>query len=284
MALNIKTLLTRSITGIVFVMVLLSFMLWNYYSFSLFFFVVAMIGLYEFYKISGKLNAKPLIVPGYVFAVLLYLSNCLFDFDDLGLNMKMVILGTKISLALGFILIFTGSILSRKENAIHDALFTIGGVIYVVLPLSLLNQLVFNVETGYTYDPKMVLGIILLIWCNDTFAYLGGSLFGKRKLIERISPGKTWEGTFTGIILSFALSFLLNTLLIPLPNYLWMIMGVLVPIFATLGDLIESKLKREADVKDSGKLMPGHGGILDRFDSLLLVSPMVYLLLLLLKV
>jgi phosphatidate cytidylyltransferase len=103
---------------------------------------------------------------------------------------------------------------------------------------------------------------------------LGGSLFGKHKLLERVSPGKTWEGTVFGVLVTIVVSFLLQTYLLHSENMLlWITLGILVPITATIGDLFESLLKRKAGVKDSGSLMPGHGGVLDRFDSLLFVVP-----------
>jgi phosphatidate cytidylyltransferase len=129
------------------------------------------------------------------------------------------------------------------------------------------------------YQPMILLGIIFLIWSNDTFAYLGGSLFGKNKMIPRISPGKTWEGTVFGVLVSFGVSFLIKNYLVKSETTIWPVLGILVPVFATIGDLVESMLKRQAGVKDSGNLMPGHGGALDRFDSLIFVTPFVVVLL-----
>ena len=157
-----------------------------------------------------------------------------------------------------------------------------GGIAYAVLPFALLQDLVqFKDDvTGIsTFVPEVLLGVILLIWSNDTFAYLGGSLFGKHKMSPRISPGKTWEGTIFGIIMTFGLSFLLKRYFNNDLFNVWLMLGALVPVLATIGDLVESMLKRQADVKDSGNIMPGHGGILDRFDSLIVVSPFVYVLL-----
>ena len=95
-------------------------------------------------------------------------------------------------------------------------------------------------------------------------------------MIERVSPGKTWEGTIIGVLITFALSFTFNSLVFKLNDYSWPLLGILIPVLATIGDLVESKLKREAGIKDSGSIMPGHGGVLDRFDSLIFVSPFVY--------
>lgn len=126
------------------------------------------------------------------------------------------------------------------------------------------------------YNPHIVLGIMLLIWANDTFAYLAGSLIGKHKLYERISPGKTWEGTIGGGILSVASSFVIFHWFPEIKLTTWIIVAVIIVVFGTIGDLVESMLKREAGIKDSGKIMPGHGGILDRFDSLIFATPFLY--------
>jgi len=225
------------------------------------------------------MGTKPILVSGFTAAILLYISNAFHFNESFFTSLSYELLAFKFALIIGSMLIFTSALFFRKENFVRDSLFTLGGVIYTVLPFSLLNLIVYSADTDENFDPLPILGIIFLIWSNDTFAYLGGSLYGKNKMIERVSPGKTWEGTLTGIVITFALSFLFDTLICPLPGYLWLILGICVPILATIGDLIESKLKREAGVKDSGSIMPGHGGILDRFDSLIFVAPFAYLIL-----
>jgi phosphatidate cytidylyltransferase len=191
----------------------------------------------------------------------------------------------KITIVLIPFVIFTIAIFKKGMVSFTNALFTIGGILYAVLPFALLNELVcLDVsDSESNFNPMLILGIIFLIWSNDTFAYLGGSIFGKNKMIERISPGKTWEGTAIGVFVTFGLSFSFGKLVYPLDNWIWQVLGIGVPILATIGDLLESKLKREAGIKDSGNIMPGHGGILDRFDSLIFVSPFVYAFFMLLK-
>ena len=276
MALNLKTLGIRSISAVVFVMALLGSVLWNYYSFTIFFFIVALIGLNEFYKIAEKLGAKPYKIAGFISGIIVYLSfiNPFFLIYDSELKNKLIY----ILVLLPFV-IFTVALFSKKEFPVKNFLYTIVGLIYAVLPFSLLSELVIIHEQEknmYEFYPKIILGVIFLIWSNDTFAYLGGSLFGKHKMIERISPGKTWEGTIFGILLTFGISFLIKIYLIKTTGNLWPLLGIIVPILATIGDLVESMLKRQAGIKDSGNIMPGHGGILDRFDSLIFVSPFVY--------
>lgn len=276
MALNFKTLGTRSLSAVFFVIILIGCVLWNYYSFTIFFFAVSLVGLNEFYNIAEKMQAKPFRITGFLCAVLLYVVMVNRNlYSTLGLREPEYL----VLLLIPF-LIFAMGMLSKISNSIQSSLFTIGGIAYSVLPFALLNQTVFH-DNGClepTYTPWLILGIIFLIWSNDTFAYLGGSLFGRHKMIERVSPGKTWEGTLIGILLTFALSFTFNAWVYKLDPLMWPILGIVIPVLATIGDLVESKLKREAGIKDSGTIMPGHGGVLDRFDSLIFVSPFVFVL------
>jgi phosphatidate cytidylyltransferase len=275
MALNLKTLATRSMSAAVFVVLLIGCVYWNYISFSVFFFAVSMIGLSEFYNIAEKLNSKPYRILGLMFGGALYLVslniNLLF-----ALNLKSfpdnVLVRVIPFLVLAFFALLAVPVFKKNDNSIRDVSFTLFGILYAVVPFITLNLLVSN--NGY--DPKLVLGIIFLIWSSDTFAYLGGSIFGKNKMIERISPGKTWEGTIIGVIITFGVSFLIKEFYIGDEGYFWPMLGLLVPVLATIGDLVESMLKRQAGVKDSGKIMPGHGGVLDRFDSLIFVAPLIY--------
>lgn len=269
MALNMKTLGTRALTALVFVIVLLGGLLWNYFSFCILFFVVAIMGLNEFYNLSERLNTKPYRVTGFICGALTYLL------------LSPLVNGPifYILILIPFI-IFTVALFNKRGNPIQNTLFTIAGILYAVLPFGLMHNLVLDKELSVIeFHPQLLLGIILLIWSNDTFAYLGGSLFGKHKMIERISPGKTWEGTIFGILVTVGSGYVISRFIIDQPIGLWMILGTIVPILATIGDLVESMLKRQAGIKDSGSIMPGHGGILDRFDSLIFVTPFVFVVL-----
>ncbi|MGV3539707.1 MAG: phosphatidate cytidylyltransferase, partial [Rufibacter sp.] len=144
------------------------------------------------------------------------------------------------------------------------------GVFYIALPFTLLHVLAF---LPGQYSWQIILGIMFLIWASDTGAYAAGKSFGKHKLFPRISPGKTWEGWVGGVVLSLVVAYVLSLFYQDLALEHWLGMAVLVSIFGVLGDLVESMLKRSLGVKDSGTLIPGHGGILDRFDSLILVVP-----------
>ncbi len=277
MALNLKTLGIRSLSATVFVIMLLGSVLWNYYSFTIFFFIVALIGLNEFYKISEKLGAKPYKIVGYCVASLIYLS--FLNFNYLAITIKNAELYKNLIIILFPFLILIKALFSKNQKPINDCIYTVIAIFYATIPFALLHQFViFKNELIDDYQPLTLVGIIFLIWSNDTFAYLGGSLFGRHKMIERISPGKTWEGTIFGVLITFGISFLIKLYLIKTESNIWLILGIIVPILSTIGDLVESMLKRQAGIKDSGNIMPGHGGILDRFDSLIFVSPFVYVL------
>jgi phosphatidate cytidylyltransferase len=266
MALNVKTLGIRALSALVFVALLLGCLLWNYYSFSIFFFVVSMMGLHEFYKLAEKLNARPYKTIGFLTAAFIYLLfTPLFTGPAVYLSL------------LAPFVIFSVALFVKRENPVQNALYTLAGLIYAVLPFGLLHHTVLRSGMSVMeFDPSVLLGVILLIWSNDTFAYLGGSLFGRHKMIERISPGKTWEGTVFGILVTIGSGYVIGAYILDQAISFWLTLGIIVPILATVGDLVESMLKREAGVKDTGSIMPGHGGILDRFDSLIFVSPFVF--------
>lgn len=274
MALNLKTFGTRSLSAAVFVALLLGSVLWNYYSFSVFFFVVAMGGLFEFFRICEKLNARPLKTVGYFSGALTYLAfiNTNYLTHVAGYNTNYLL---PLLTCVPF-LILSGAVFQNQEGSFRNALFTIAGVLYAVLPMGLLHEMVFTFESGgHHYFPYTLVGIIFLIWSNDTFAYIGGSLLGKNKMIERISPGKTWEGTIVGVLVTFGVSFLIGAYLVRGQGLFWPLAGIAVPVMATIGDLVESVIKRQAGIKDTGNIMPGHGGVLDRFDSFIFVTPFV---------
>ena len=279
MALNLKTLGTRALTAAIFVAVLLSCICYNYISFTFLFFVVSIWGLIEFYQLTEKMGAKPYKFLGILSALIIYGSGIFHSANLISLYNFPV---TAFIFPVVF-LIFISALFSKTENPFLNSVYTVAGLIYVVIPFVLLNEIAcidktFKVTSHYylNFNPHLILGIILLIWANDTAAYLVGSLMGKNKLYERISPGKTWEGTIGGGILTLGCSVIISNWFPELSLMQWMPVALIIVVIGTCGDLIESMLKRQANVKDSGKIMPGHGGILDRFDSLIFVSPFVY--------
>lgn len=153
-------------------------------------------------------------------------------------------------------------------------LSTLAGLIYIVLPLALLPFIAFIKEE---YNFEIILGVFILLWIYDSFAYLIGSWIGKSKIFSKISPKKSWEGAAGGLAFAIAGSLLLYNFFGILGIGDWFLLGIIIPVTGTIGDFIESGIKRNAGVKDSGSFMPGHGGILDRFDSFLFSIPFVFL-------
>ena len=176
------------------------------------------------------------------------------------------------------IYLFASELYLKNENPVHDWAYTMLSQMFIALPLSMINILAFDVQSdGFVhYDMMIPLMLFVFLWVNDSGAYCSGSLFGRQKLFTSISPGKTWEGSIGGgilvLIVAVVVGYLLgdgHTLSIPM----WMGLGLVVVIFGTLGDLVESLFKRTLGIKDSGNILPGHGGILDRFDSSLMAIP-----------
>jgi phosphatidate cytidylyltransferase len=271
MAAFFRTLGRRTLSAVVFVALLLGCLYWSYYSFSVFFLAAAVVTLHEVYGLAAATGAKPYRTLGLVSGVCLYLG--LWRWEMVCENPPVIPVAALFTLLP--LLFLARALWDESEHAFRNAFISFGGVIYAVAPFALLHQLVIVRTAQPAYTPVLVFGIILLIWCNDTFAYLWGSLLGKTKLFERISPGKTWEGTILGMLTTIALGFLVREWDGFSEGLFWPVMGFLVPVLATVGDLSQSHLKRLAGVKDSGRIMPGHGGVLDRFDSLLFVAPVV---------
>lgn len=182
---------------------------------------------------------------------------------------------------LTIVYLFISELYMKTENAINDWAYTMLGQMYIALPFSTINVLAFNAtpDGNVAYNYMIPLCVFIFLWANDTGAYCSGSLFGKHKLFPRVSPGKSWEGSIGGAIIVLAVAWLIgyldaqngNTSGLTIPQ--WMGLGLVVVVFGTWGDLVESLFKRTLGVKDSGNILPGHGGMLDRFDSSLMAMP-----------
>lgn len=264
-------MLTRAITGFFFIVVLVGSILWSQYSFVAFFSLLGVGCLYEFYRIVQKQgDVKPLTWIGVSTAVLLGTMVSLYCLGIVPLNMVWLFLP-------GISLIFVLPMYLRHEKPFHSIAYTLGGLWYAAFPFF------FFVSLGFVqgaFNPYIPLGFLIILWANDTGAYLAGRSFGRRKLFERISPNKTWEGFWGGLVLALVVSMNLEQYFGSLLSWQWAGIAVIIGVFGTLGDLVESMLKRNLGIKDSGSVLPGHGGFLDRFDGLLIAAPLVFLLLL----
>lgn len=182
---------------------------------------------------------------------------------------------------LTIVYLFVSGLFTCSKNPVADWAYTMLGQMYVALPLSMINILAFEVDGqwGVNFDSLLPLSIFIFLWTNDSGAYCCGSLLGRHKLFPRVSPGKSWEGSIGGCVLVLAVAALIGwwanngDMKHQLGMAAWMGLGLVVVIFGTLGDLVESLFKRTLGIKDSGNLLPGHGGMLDRFDSALMAIP-----------
>ena len=171
-------------------------------------------------------------------------------------------------------LAFIYELFSGSKTPFNNVAFIVLGMVYIGVPFALLNYVAFD-DYG-TYYASVTFGILLITWTNDTAAYVVGSQFGRTKLFPRISPGKTWEGSLGGAVFTFLMAYVLSQIFIEnsfLSFNNWMVLAAISVIFGSLGDLVESMLKRSFSAKDSGNLLPGHGGILDRFDAFIFMLP-----------
>ena len=261
-----NNLVIRSITGLIFVTIVIGSILWGPYIHALVFSVFMLIGLLEFYRLFKNhplLNISKEIgvfIGVFIFVLLV------------GVSMKVL---PVLSIAFIFPLFFTLVLVElwkKHTNPILNISVLVFGIIYVVIPFYLTIDL--NLRNTFVL-PSMV-GMFLLIWTNDTFAYITGRLFGKTKLFERISPKKTWEGTIGGIVMTLLLGYIIGRYINEGHIFFWMISAAIIAPGSIFGDLLESLFKRSLQIKDSGSILPGHGGILDRFDSALFSIPFFY--------
>jgi phosphatidate cytidylyltransferase len=282
--------LKRTISGAVYIALLITSILFSTESFIILFGIFLVIATYEFCNLV-KINRyfAILFVSLFYSAVSLisfyrietenYISKLLKENIELTVNTDnlfsvLLVITLIISIKCIVFLFDDTQIISKVSKYIY----LIG---YVMLPFLFITKISFGIKD---YNPKIIIGLFILIWTNDTFAYLVGKSIGKHKLFERISPKKTIEGFFGGVVFAALAGFLISKLYIrPNPEFsnksilIWMIIALIVSVFGTIGDLIESKFKRIAGVKDSGSIMPGHGGVLDRLDSVIFVAPVIYL-------
>ncbi|NML19723.1 phosphatidate cytidylyltransferase [Pseudoflavitalea sp. G-6-1-2] len=290
MALNLATLKTRSLTAAIFVVVMMVGLLWNHWSFFVLFSIIHFGCWNEYQKLVGKIDPDyATITPVHKYAVqiagwsiMLFFTNDAYNFGEFSLH--------SIGWWLGLICVFilpVVELLFAKNISAKNIGYSLLGLLYISLSWGLMIDLSGIRGLDYYPNPDFVfpeipiipLILIVSIWINDTMAYVVGSLIGKTPF-SPISPKKTWEGTIGGAILAVIVMGLLGKwvhIWVKYPVHHWVIIASIAAVMGTLGDLLESKLKRMANVKDSGSLMPGHGGFLDRFDSLLLATPFVWL-------
>ena len=238
-----KNLWVRTVSGAVLAVVMLGAIAWSQWSFGLLLAALLVVGMTEFYSLAGEQGSNPQRIGG--MALLLLLLPAMFICE----------------------------LYRRRENPAANIGITFMGVVYVALPFSLMCYI--PIIGSEAWSPWMMIFYVFIIWANDVFAYLVGMSVGRHRLCERLSPKKSWEGFFGGIAGAVAMG-LVAARVMDGSCWVWAGLALVAAATGVLGDLVESMFKRAAGVKDSGTLIPGHGGVLDRFDAMLLSAPFVF--------
>lgn len=210
----------------------------------------------------------------YIIGILFFTFLNILNVDDI--PSKIIFRYVGVALFLTIFITFASILLAKKDEVITHLGKIFLSVIYIVVPFSLIVQIPF-LNSDFNYINTTILGVFILIWTNDSFAYLVGKNIGRHKLLERISPNKTIEGFLGGMLFTFIASYFIAQQFTTLKLIHWIFIAGIVSVFGVLGDLIESMFKRQANIKDSSKLIPGHGGFLDRFDSVIFAAPFIFI-------
>ncbi|HIR73689.1 MAG TPA: phosphatidate cytidylyltransferase [Candidatus Coprenecus pullicola] len=263
-----KNLLTRTLSGAVFLALFLTAMLWHPAAYGVIFMITVFIIMLEYLNITVGSKEKTASILAVITALLAFM---LFFFHaGFGLDGKWLLI-----LPVMVTLIATAILFCKESDAYRTTPFILTSLVYIALPFALTNLIVFTPDGGF--NGRVLLAVMIIIWSSDVGAYLSGMAFGQRhghKLFPSISPKKSWEGYFGGLFLSLAAGWCVGYFsMVDYPWYHCLILALLVNISSTIGDLVESQLKRNFGVKDAGSIMPGHGGLLDRFDGALLAFP-----------
>lgn len=261
----------RIVFGLLYVgLVVSSTVMGALYFYSLFM-VFMMICIYEFIRIIELKSILPYLLGGTSFITAVISNNNLVVFED-NTSHKIILSIFMTSVYFSFVLALISSRKIGRQYLGKNFLT----LIYVVLPFSLLMKIPYLNFEG-RFDTSIIMGIFTLVWSNDVFAFLIGKNFGKHKLIERVSPNKTVEGFLGGFIFTFIAGFIIAKFCLSIQPVQWFTIAIIVSIFGVLGDLIESMFKRQAKIKDSSNLLPGHGGFLDRLDSIIFATPFIFI-------
>ena len=265
-----KDLFIRSITGLIFVLAVTGGLIFSKYGFVIVFTFFMIMGMWEFYKLCQKTFSRPQKHFGIIIGVTYFIANYLYVTHSVDIKIFVFLIPLIFAL-------FVFELYRKSKRPFNNIAYTILGIVYIAIPFSLFNYFVFNYTTTVVYDYSVLLGFFILIWINDSGAYLVGVSIGTNRLFERISPKKSWEGFIGGLVFTVAIAYFLSTKMPILSLEDWIVIGLIISVSATFGDLVESMFKRSINIKDSGKILPGHGGILDRFDGVLFAAPIVFM-------
>lgn len=288
-----RNLLVRSITGVVFVAVMMAALLLGRLTFAVLLLCITAGCMWEAYGLAEKDGAAPQKFLGTLIGLLLVGINLgiVEAFVNIKLGDAAASVGFLKYVGIAFVLVillvtavFVIEIWRKKGRAMANVGATFLGVAYVALPVSLIalfpiigNTTSVAGEMPFAWNLLIVPSYIIIVWANDVFAYLVGITIGKHKFCERLSPKKSWEGFFGGLVGAVGVAALVGKYIMHGDLWLWMGLGLLIALTSVLGDMVESHFKRSVGAKDSGNALPGHGGLLDRFDAMLVSAPFVFI-------
>lgn len=269
---KLPNIVTRILAGIVFIALLLAGILINEYTFVAVFALLTTLTLYEFYGLIEK-DAKVKVSKWLNLIGGLLLFGGVFLYSSSAICFRPSLFFCLTPYAIFLLILIISELYLKRPNSLQSLAYSLLGQFYIALPFTLSNKLVLTDSISTSYHYIFLLAILVIIWVNDSFAYLTGMAFGKHRLFERISPKKSWEGFIGGFAFAIGASLIFAHFYSDFSTAKWVGFAIVVVIFGTFGDLVESLFKRTLGVKDSGNMIPGHGGILDRFDSTILAIP-----------
>ena len=275
---KLKNFIIRTLSGAVMLIVLLGSILFSQWSFAALMAIIAIGGMWEFYRFAEKAGFSPMKVLGIFTGLMIFCINLalmLFFNKESDTTGSMLIIASLSALVMLVPLMCICELYRKSATPIANIASSLMGALYVAMPMSLLLVIPMLLGGG-EWNPWIVLFYVFIIWANDVFAYLFGITLGRHRLFERISPKKSWEGFFGGLAGAVAMGYV-AALVIEANPIAWMGLALVAAISGVFGDLVESLMKRSVDVKDSGNIIPGHGGWLDRFDALILSAPFVFI-------
>lgn len=262
-----RNFIQRTISIVLFTPLIILSLMWSPWTYFFLFCYIMLLSMLEFYKLIEKLQIHAIRIYSILLSLWLYTLAFAYHLQD-GLSWLMAYSCIPITL----IIYIIGLYKNNSPHPLLDIAFTFFGMFYIVMPFCCLHYLAFF---SGTYSYQLILGLLIMIWSQDLGAYLIGSTLGKTKFFERISPKKTWEGFWGGVLCLAITSYIIAKNFSILEPWQWWAIGCITMLTGTYGDLFASLIKRNVDVKHSSKLIPGHGGLLDRMDSLLLTIPTV---------
>lgn len=263
-----KDIYIRTVTGIFFLVAIIGSILVHPLAFFIVILTFSTLALNEFFLLSSPHKGRKHHVSYFIFGIIIYSLAGLIGIGYLDIRFAVFLLPI-------FLLVIVVELFRKEGHSWSRIGLYLTSYLYIAIPFGMMNAL-YIIPGQDTIQTGALIGLFTLTWSSDVFAYLVGSIIGKHRLYERISPKKSWEGSIGGLIFAMIAAYILSLFYHQLTLSQWLIMAFIIVVTGTLGDLAESMLKREANVKDSGTIFPGHGGVLDRFDAVIFATPFVY--------